>query len=82
MVVLGRDRMKKTLLCMCVVLIAVMVFGLAGCTSEVVTGYSVTAFLQEQSNKNSNTITCASDWKTEILIIVSRKVNFVSITFS
>ena len=29
--------MKKTLLCMCVVLIAVMVFGLAGCTREAYT---------------------------------------------
>ena len=43
MVVLGRDTMKRTLLCMCVVLIAVMVFGLAGCTRE--------AYTQEEMDK-------------------------------
>ena len=72
--------MKKTLLCMCVVLIAVMVFGLAGCTSKAVTGHSVTAFCRNEKENPQNTITCDSDWKTEILIMVSRKVNCIAIT--
>ena len=37
MAVLGRDTMKRALLCMCVVLIAVLVFVLAGCTREAYT---------------------------------------------
>ena len=72
--------MKKTLLCMCVVLIAVMVFGLAGYTSKAVTEQSVTAFCRNKKENLQNTITCDSDWKTEILIIVSRKVNCIAIT--